>query len=99
MLEIYRVMQTGLIVKMRFITWYSDLKLNYSDHVCLQKFFQSGRDGGRSDLVVEWTNQHGCGGDEDDDPHKLNCNMVLQYMCQPGDETMNGELMIMSPQY
>ena len=48
--------------------------------------------GGRSNLVVEWTNQHGCGGDEDDDPHKLNCNMVLQYMCQPGDETDNGEL-------
>jgi len=34
-----------------------------------------------SELTVEWTNQHGCGGNEGDDPHKLNCNMVLQYTC------------------
>ena len=31
-------------------------------------------------LTLEWTNQHGCGGNEDTDPHKLNCNIVLQYM-------------------
>nr|XP_039273175.1 protein DD3-3-like [Styela clava] len=37
---------------------------------------------GRSELVVQWTNQHGCGGNEDTDPHKLNCNIVLQYLCQ-----------------
>ena len=41
--------------------------------------------------MVEWTNQHGCGGDEDSDPHKLNCNVVLQYMCQRGDESNNGK--------
>ena len=40
---------------------------------------------------MEWTNQHGCGGNEDSDPHKLNCNVVLQFMCQEGDETDNGE--------
>ena len=34
---------------------------------------------------MEWTNQHGCGGNEDDDPHKLNCNLVLQYMVQDYD--------------
>eukprot|EP00117_Sycon_ciliatum_P009216 scpid102889/ scgid11602/ Protein DD3-3 len=45
------------------------------------KYFQSGTLGS-SELEVEWTNQHGCGGNEDSDPHKLNCNMVLQYMCQ-----------------
>jgi hypothetical protein len=28
--------------------------------------------------VLEWTNQHGCGEDES----KLNCNIVIQYMCQ-----------------
>ena len=32
---------------------------------------------GKSFLTVEWTNQHGCGDDD------LNCNIVLQYMCQP----------------
>ena len=34
-------------------------------------------------VTIEWTNQHGCGGSEDKDPHKLNCNIVLQYMCEP----------------
>ncbi len=56
----------------------------------LQKYFQSSADGpknlagdvGQSYLSFEWTNQHGCGGNEDTDPHKLNCNIVLQYMCQ-----------------
>ncbi|XP_065067398.1 protein DD3-3-like isoform X2 [Rhopilema esculentum] len=37
---------------------------------------------GKSFLDIEWTNQHGCGGNEDTDPHKLNCNMVIQYLCQ-----------------
>ena len=52
-------------------------------HCRVQKYFQSGTLGS-SELEVEWTNQHGCGGNEDSDPHKLNCNMVLQYMCQVG---------------
>ena len=38
---------------------------------------------GASILTVEWTNQHGCGGNDRNDPHKLNCNLVLQYMCIP----------------
>ena len=60
----------------------------YTGYHFLQHYFQSGNaSDGISNLVVEWTNQHGCGGDEDNDPHKLNCNLVLQYMCQPGDET------------
>lgn len=29
-------------------------------------------------LMVEWTNQHGCG----EDHSKMNCNVVIQYMCQ-----------------
>jgi len=37
----------------------------------------------RSILGVEWTNQHGCGGNELGDPHKLNCEIILQYMCVP----------------
>jgi hypothetical protein len=36
---------------------------------------------GQSWLTVEWTNQHGCGGNEHDDPHKTNCNLNIQYMC------------------
>lgn len=34
-----------------------------------------------SKLIVEWTNQHGCGGNKDS-PHKTNCNIVIQMMCQ-----------------
>jgi hypothetical protein len=33
-----------------------------------------------SKLIVEWTNQHGCGGNADS-PHKTNCNIVIQMMC------------------
>ncbi|EDV25347.1 uncharacterized protein TRIADDRAFT_55329 [Trichoplax adhaerens] len=49
------------------------------------RYFQSGPTSGRgkSTLLLEWTNQHGCGGNEDTDPHKVNCNLVMQYMCQP----------------
>lgn len=47
------------------------------------EYYQSeaGNAGGKTVLSVEWTNQHGCGGNEQGDPHKLNCNIVLQYMC------------------
>ncbi|GAB1606952.1 protein DD3-3-like [Argonauta hians] len=37
---------------------------------------------GKSYLSVEWTNQHGCGTDNDLHPSKRQCNVVLQYMCQ-----------------
>ena len=47
----------------------------------LQKYFQSGPEAA-SYLTIEWTNQHGCGGNEDSDTHKLNCNLVIQYMVQ-----------------
>ncbi len=48
-------------------------------------YYQSGdaADGGKSWLYIEWTNQHGCGGHEQGDPHKLNCDIVLQYMAVP----------------
>lgn len=39
--------------------------------------------GGASTLMIEWTNQHGCGGNEHNDEHKLNCDIVIQYMCTP----------------
>jgi hypothetical protein len=34
-----------------------------------------------SQLTFEWTNQHGCGGNERDNTHQLNCNVVLQFAC------------------
>jgi hypothetical protein len=34
-----------------------------------------------SELHMEWAVQHGCGGNEETDPNKLNCNMVIQYAC------------------
>jgi len=40
-----------------------------------------------SKLTLEWTNQHGCGGNEADDPQHGNCQMVLQYMCETSSET------------
>ena len=40
-------------------------------------------DKGISKLLIEWTAQHGCGGNENDSPNELNCNIVLQYMCRP----------------
>ncbi|XP_071805956.1 protein DD3-3-like [Asterias amurensis] len=47
---------------------------------------------GQSLMTMEWTNQHGCGGDENTDPHKLNCNIVLQYMCQVDAATATGDV-------
>jgi len=43
----------------------------------------------QSKLSIEWTNQHSCGGNEQDDPNKANCNIVLQYTCD-NDYTYNG---------
>ncbi|XP_078594985.1 protein DD3-3-like isoform X2 [Branchiostoma floridae x Branchiostoma japonicum] len=63
-------------------------------------YFQSGPYGwdssnkedksGRSFLTLEWTNQHGCGGNADSDPHKQNCQVVLQYMCQDDVSSATG---------
>jgi len=54
---------------------------NDADDQYQMEFFMS--DAGKSYMDIEWTNQHGCGGNEDADPHKQNCNLVMQYMCQP----------------
>ena len=47
----------------------------------------SGPNEGKTILPIEWTNQHGCGHGD------LNCNIVLQYKCQP--TTVTDELRIM----
>ena len=41
---------------------------------------------GESVMPIEWTNQHGCGENNDTDPTKCNCNIVIQMMCQPHDD-------------
>lgn len=38
---------------------------------------------GRSVLPIEWTPQHGAGGDEDTNPNKMNAHFVIQYLAQP----------------
>jgi hypothetical protein len=37
-----------------------------------------------SELRVEWTNQHGCGGDPFTSPSKQSCRIIVQYMCETG---------------
>ena len=68
---------------------YSHLVSNALWYCVLQKYFQSGPSADTK-LTIEWTNQHGCGGNENNDPHKLNCNMVIQYMVQDYDGTQAG---------
>ena len=66
----------------------AQLKLN-TIYFSFKAYFQSGNthkaqnEGkGQSRFTVEWTNQHGCSNKD------LNCNIVLQYMCQPDTDTM-----------
>jgi len=52
------------------------------------RYFQSGLNG-VSELLLQWTNQHGCGADGASGPSgKLNCNIVLQYKCQKNNEAV-----------
>jgi hypothetical protein len=66
-----------------------------------QKYFQSGpfktlnNNAGKSYLEMEWTNQHGCGGNEDTNPQKQNCQMILQYMCQDDVDSPTGILSLL----
>ncbi|RNA39225.1 DD3-3-like [Brachionus plicatilis] len=52
------------------------------------KYFQSGANS-LSVLNIEWTDQHGCGSDDQDHSSKQNCALVLQYMCQSRDQDDN----------
>lgn len=56
---------------------------DFKDQYEMQYFESEEGNGGKSHLMVEWTNQHGCGGNEHADEHKLNCEIVMQYMCTP----------------
>jgi hypothetical protein len=55
------------------------------------KYFQSSAIES-SILKLEWTEQHGCGGNENTDPTKQNCLLVLQYMCQAATDFQNDNL-------
>ena len=73
-------------------------KTSHTTVMVFQKYFMSGSqykvladDAGASLLDVEWTNQHGCGGNEDTDPHKQNCNLVFQMMCHEDSDQITGE--------
>ncbi|CAF0996235.1 unnamed protein product [Brachionus calyciflorus] len=48
------------------------------------RYFQSGLSSD-SVLNLEWTDQHGCGGNLESDPTKQNCDLILQYICQSKD--------------
>ena len=78
----------------------AQLKLN-TIYISFKAYFQSGNTHkvlkggkGQSRFTVEWTNQHGCSNKD------LNCNIVLQYMCQPDTDTLkentirNGMLLV-----
>lgn len=53
------------------------------------EYFMSGTNANDvTKLAMEWTNQHGCGGNEDNNPNKLNCDLIIQYTTEPvGSET------------
>ena len=54
------------------------------------RHFQSGGDPSKSpsELLIEWTNQHGCGTTDAQNPNKLNCDLVAQFTC--GDHLKDG---------
>jgi hypothetical protein len=53
-------------------------------------YFQSGPSGtGKTELPIEWTNQHGCGQLSLTDGQAVDCQIVLQYNCkEAGASTM-----------
>lgn len=64
---------------------------NTEEEIYNMRHFMSS-ESANSYLTIEWTNQHGCGGNENNDPHKLNCNMVIQYMVEDSDATEDDQL-------
>ena len=53
--------------------------VTYHNITKFQQYYASGPTTNEgTKLMVEWTNQHGCG----EDHSKMNCNVVIQYMCQ-----------------
>ena len=48
-------------------------------------------EGGRSSLLLEWTNDMGCGTNEggDNRQDRINCNIVIQYNCRLPSDDLN----------
>jgi len=49
-------------------------------------YFQSG-ELAPSEISIEWFNQHGCGVADKNDANWINCQIVIQYMCQDSAST------------
>jgi len=47
------------------------------------KYFQSHESDGVSYLPIVWNMQHGCGDEEGSNTKRLDCDVVIQMMCQP----------------
>jgi len=44
----------------------------------------------QSILTIEWTAQHGCGGNPNDSPAPLNCALIFQFTCDTKPSAANG---------
>ena len=64
------------------------------------RFYQSdgygGFGGGTSELLLEWTQQHGCGINDAANPNKLNCDVVIQFLC---DDRLRDGVSTDTPQF
>lgn len=62
-------------------------------------YFQSGEEA-PTELAIEWFNQHGCGLADKNDANWINCQIVIQFMCQEsGDTRMSNGLNTAKPRY
>ncbi|XP_066912366.1 protein DD3-3-like [Clytia hemisphaerica] len=64
---------------------------NKNNQYQMEYFISGNGNNNPTKLLIEWTNQHGCGGNQsnsnDRNPHKLNCDIIIQYMdVDPTDE-------------
>jgi predicted outer membrane repeat protein len=49
-------------------------------------FFESTAEAA-SEIAIEWWNQHGCGKRDENDANWVNCQIVMQYMCEDSQST------------
>ncbi|CAG5083805.1 Oidioi.mRNA.OKI2018_I69.PAR.g10467.t1.cds [Oikopleura dioica] len=62
-------------------------------------YFQSGEEA-PTELAIEWFSQHGCGLANKNDANWINCQIVIQYMCQDSGSTrMSNGFVTTSSQY
>jgi hypothetical protein len=62
-------------------------------------YFQSGEEA-PTELAIEWFNQHGCGRADKNDANWINCQIVIQFMCQDSADTrMSNGIVTTKPRY